>query len=86
MYKMNKLIIELALNSGILNYVDHETPRHYFVSADADEECLEEYTKLIVQECVSQVAMIGVSNDDPGVMWTVDKAIQTIKQHFGVEK
>ena len=45
----------------------------------------EKFAELIVQDCVSQIAMIGVSNDDPGVMWTVDKAIQNIKQHFGVE-
>jgi hypothetical protein len=47
---------------------------------------LEKFAELIVQDCISQIAMIGVSNDDPGVMWTVDKAIQIIKQHFGVEE
>ena len=47
---------------------------------------LEKFAELIVQECISQVAMIGVSNsDDPDVVWTADKAIQNIKQHFGVE-
>ena len=28
---MNELIEQLALNAGLLNYVDHETPRRYFV-------------------------------------------------------
>lgn len=47
---------------------------------------LEKFAELIVQECISQVAMIGVSNsDDPDVVWTADKAIQNIKQHFGIE-
>jgi hypothetical protein len=47
---------------------------------------LEKFAELIVQDCISQTAMIGVSNsDDPDVVWTVDKAIQNIKQHFGIE-
>lgn len=47
----------------------------------------QKFAKLIVQDCISQIAMIGVSNcDDPDVVWTVDKAIQNIKQHFGVEE
>ena len=47
---------------------------------------LQKFAELIVQSCISQIAMIGVSNcDDPDVVWTVDKAIQNIKQHFEVE-
>ena len=47
---------------------------------------LQKFAELIVQDCISQIAMIGVSNcDDPDVVWTVDKAIQNIKQHFEFE-
>lgn len=52
---MNKLIIELALSSGMLNYVDHETPRHYFLSADADEKCLEQFVELILTEVIATI-------------------------------
>ena len=52
----------------------------------AGEPETEKFAELIVQDCISQIAMIGVSSYDPGVMWTVDKAIQNIKQHFGVEE
>ena len=31
----------------MLNYVDHETPRHYFLCANADEECLEKFAELV---------------------------------------
>ena len=48
---MNKKILKLALDAGVLNYVDLETPRHYFVSAHANEEDVEEFAKLIIQEC-----------------------------------
>ena len=32
---MNDKFIKLALNAGLLNYVDHETPRRYFVHGHA---------------------------------------------------
>lgn len=44
---------------------------------------LQKFAELIVQDCISQIAMIGVSNSDsPDVTWTVDKAIQTVKDRF----
>lgn len=84
---MNNQIEKIGLDSGMLNYVDHETPPHYFLSGSADEECLEEFANLIIQDCITQITMIGISNcDDPDVVWTVDKAIQNIRDHFGVKK
>lgn len=47
----------------------------------------QKFAKLIIQDCISQIAMIGVSNcDDSDVVWTVDKSIENIRKHFGVEK
>jgi hypothetical protein len=78
---MNPRIIKLGLESGMLNYVDHETPRHYFLCGHADEECLERFAELIVRECanlpfkstgeVTTIGEIAVSN--------------MILKHFGVE-
>jgi hypothetical protein len=48
---MNERIIKLGVESGMLNYVEHETPRHYFLCGNADEECLEKFAELIVREC-----------------------------------
>ena len=68
---MNERIIKLGVESGMLNYVDHETPRHYFLCGNADEECLEKFAELIVKECCDVVRYIDA----------VD-----IKKHFGVEE
>ena len=38
---MNELMQKIALDCGLLNYVDLETPRHYFVHADIEEEDIE---------------------------------------------
>jgi hypothetical protein len=56
---VNDHIIKLGLESGMLNYVDHETPRHYFLSAHADEECLEKFAELIVRDCQDNLAWHG---------------------------
>ena len=62
---MNKQIIKFALQSGMLNYVDHETPRHYFLCNNVDEECLEKFAKLIVMECayIAEIAEPYQSSD-----------------------
>jgi hypothetical protein len=78
---MNPRIIKLGVESGMLNYVDHETPRHYFLSAHADEECLERFAELIVRKCLDQCYNRGM-NDElyAGQL----KAASYIEQHFGV--
>jgi len=68
---MNEQIIKLGLDSGMLNYVDHETPRHYFLCGNADEECLEKFAELIVRTCIAKC-------DDLNNM-------KYIANHFGVE-
>jgi hypothetical protein len=76
--EMNKRIIELALKASLLNYIDHETPREYFVSGHADAENVIDFAHSIIQECVS-VADHSVENG---------KSIigERIKQHFGIEE
>ena len=75
---MNNRIQELAEQVGF----GWDDKYHWYVG----NEQMKKFAELIVQDCISQIAMIGVSNcDDPDVVWTVDKAIQNIKQHFGIE-
>ena len=74
---MNKRILKLGLDSGMLNYVEHETPRHYFLSGHADEECLEKFAELILKQCLSYV------DDSFG---DVDYVKFMIKRDFGVEE
>ncbi len=55
---MNERIRELALDSHLLNYIDNETPRRYFVSGNAEEEevqlfalyCIRDAIRLIEEE------------------------------------
>jgi len=73
---MNERIIKLGLDSGMLNYVDNETPRHYFLCGNADEKDLEKFAELLVQECC-EVAHCNFHVDGL-TLGTI------IKEHFGI--
>jgi hypothetical protein len=46
----------------------------------------EKFAKLIVKDCISEIAMIGVTNsENEDIAWVVDVAIKNIKNRFGVE-
>ena len=74
---MNERIQKLALQAGLINYIDNETPRRYLVSGNADLEEVKEFAQLIVREC-AELADESTSRpyESYGIM---------IKQHFGVE-
>ncbi len=72
---MNERIIKLGLDSGMLNYVDNETPRHYFLCGNADEKDLEKFAELIIRECANVAWKCGSEFID-----------NQIKEHFGVEE
>ena len=72
---MNDRFIKLALNAGLLNYVDHETPRHYFINGHAEQEDVEKFARIIVFECIKLAVFKG------------DKeTAKAIKEYFGVEE
>jgi hypothetical protein len=74
---MNERIIKLGLDSGMLNYVDNETPRHYFLCGNADEKDLEKFAELIVK------SFLDIMENCDG---DLDFAIWKAKQDFGVEE
>ena len=78
---MNEQINKIGLESGMLNYVDNETPRHYFLSGHADEQDLAKFAELIVQECIEQV----ITGPNGPAHYAVEAAIR-LKKHFGVEE
>jgi hypothetical protein len=49
---MNIKIIKLALDANLLDYVEHETPRNYFISGNADVEDVIKFANLIIEECI----------------------------------
>ena len=75
---MNERINKIGLESGMLNYVDNETPRHYFLSGHADEQDLAKFAELIVRECAAEADKQTIYCR--GIPWG-----KWIKQHFGVE-
>jgi hypothetical protein len=81
---MNDKFIKLALDAGLLNYVDHETPRHYFINGHAEQEDVEKFAKLIVLECVSICQDVDGEDNIDARSGRQDCAVE-IKKHFGVE-
>jgi hypothetical protein len=78
---MNDKLIQIGLDSGMLNYVDNETPRHYFLSGHADEQDLQKFAELIVKECIEQV----VTGPNGPAHYAVEAALR-LQKHFGVEE
>ena len=73
---MNERIKELAEESEFLEYDLHIQGDNF-----------QKFAELIIRECISQVALIGVWNfENKDIMWTVETAIASIKEHFGVEE
>ena len=47
----------------------------------------EKFAQLIIQDCISQIALIGISNfENDDISWAVDFAIKNIQEKFGVKE
>jgi hypothetical protein len=79
--QMNERIKELALDAGLLNYVDNETPRRYFIDGHADLEEVEKFAELLIRKC----AQICFSESKGHNMAFGEHCGIVIKEHFGVE-
>jgi hypothetical protein len=70
---MNERIHKLAEDSGMTQYVA------------ADNKYLERYTEMVVQDCVSEVALMGITNfENEDISWSCRAIIDSIKSKFGV--
>lgn len=70
---MNERIHKLAEESGMTQYVA------------ANNKYLESFAELIVEDCVAEVAMMGITNfENEDISWAVDVIITNIKNKFGV--
>jgi len=53
-------------------------------------EEMREFAELIIQDCMTEIAMVGISNfenDEYGdISWTVAKCIEMIKNKFGIKE
>ena len=70
---MNERIHKLAEESGMTQYVA------------ANNKYLESFAELIVQDCVSEVALMGITNfENEDISWSCRAIIDNIKNKFGV--
>lgn len=47
---------------------------------------IDKYTKLIVQQCISIIALLGVSQyENEDISWAADLAVKQIKEKMGME-
>lgn len=73
---MNERIENLALKAGLLNYVDNETPRRYFIHGHVDLEEVQKFAEMIVRECADIATINQYQSYTPG---------HYVLKHFGVE-
>ena len=71
-------IIRMALDAHLLNYVDLETPRRYFIRADADVEEVERFAALVAAHEREACAKVcdGWSKRDDDVGGFIGRAIR----------
>ncbi len=69
---MNERIHKLAEDSGMTQYVA------------ADNKYLERFTEMVVQDCVAEIALMGVVNyENEDISWACRAIIDSIKSKFG---
>lgn len=79
---MNKRIRILQLWKDASVQDDSTHPRTY----DQNDH-IEKFAELIVQKCISEVAMMGIQNyEDPTIVDTVETIITNIRMQFGIDK
>jgi hypothetical protein len=70
---VNERIHKLAEDSGMTQYVA------------ADNKYLERFTEMVVQDCVAEIALMGVVNyENEDISWACRAIIDSIKSKFGV--
>ena len=77
---MNNKLLRIALDSGLINCIDHETPRHYFTSGNADLETIEEFAEKFISAVLSDIRselLYEYSDSD-----TIDGIISAVKSEY----
>jgi hypothetical protein len=79
---MNERIKRILLKVAPMAGEDGE----YLPSLHTPED-IEKFAKLIIQACISPVALIGLANyENDDISWTAEHSIKSIKEHFGMEE
>ena len=82
---MNDKLIRIGLQSGMLNYVDNETPRQYFIASWETEGEVQEFTDLVARECMQVIP--DMENTPPGFIQPKNAYAYEngILHHFGIK-
>ena len=80
----NKIIAHMGVKAGLLNYVDHETPRYYFLSGHATEEDVFTFAEAIIEKCIcimkeTETTPVGFTQPK-----SADLHSEMIRQKFGL--
>ena len=80
---MNKRIKELSKQAW-----EWAEQQEYKDATQEFSDILEQkFAELIIQKCISQIALIGISNfENEDITWTVETAIASIEEHFEMER
>ena len=80
---LNDQMLRLAKDSGFVFWDTPGKEKKIDWASNYDVE-LEVYTNLVIQRCIAEVALIGISNfenDEHGdIGWAVQKAIEMMKR------
>jgi hypothetical protein len=85
---MNDRIKQFALQTflSINEQTSEGIADRYTFDQDWFQEYSQIFAELIVRECISEIALIGVANyENEDITWAVDVAIKNIKNRVGVE-
>lgn len=87
---MNERIKQLAIQARLRSplILQHWGKIEALTDSEQEElENIEKFAELLIKECISQIALIGVSNfENEDVLWTVETAISSIERRLGVEE
>ena len=79
---MNDRIKQILLKVAPMAGEDGE----YLPSLHTPED-IQKFAELIIQYCVSHLALIGLSNiENDDISWTAEHSIKTIKEYFGMDE
>jgi len=81
---MNERIRKLALNANLLNYVELETPRHYFISGNAEEDEVHLFGLYCIREAIKFIETEMHEDFANYPKWY--KTLEKLEKHFGVEE
>lgn len=83
---MNELLKELYLQAHSVRHYDGDPaldgnpPTVYWQG----EVSAQQFAELIVQDCITQIAMMGITNwENDDISWCVEGCIDNIKARFG---